>query len=332
MTPPESPQSPQQSSPTCYQTADSADTSVSSGKGALKRSVKSLVTRFDNPGNFEDQENGEGSVISSSSSQRSSSAGQTTNTVSTCQGQDTQDSQESQESRAQRQQRKLYESAREVMTSEKTFVEVLNLIGVEFRTFIENKMKNGSQEIIPLQEFSVIFRNLPQLLTFNEELLRDFEDRIENWDSVPKIADVFIKKGPFLKLHKTYIDDFEVLTSHFNKCCQTFPKFKKAVAEFESLPQCKSLKISFYMLKPVQRIPQYRMLLENYMKYLPEDSVDFDDTTEALRIVNDVASHCNTSLFAGVSFGPILESFQLYAYSRVLSACSTFRTDWATMS
>ena len=303
MTPPESPQSPQQSSPTCYQTADSADTSVSSGKGALKRSVKSLVTRFDNPGNFEDQENGEGSVISSSSSQRSSSAGQTTNTVSTCQGQDTQDSQESQESRAQRQQRKLYESAREVMTSEKTFVEVLNLIGVEFRTFIENKMKNGSQEIIPLQEFSVIFRNLPQLLTFNEELLRDFEDRIENWDSVPKIADVFIKKGPFLKLHKTYIDDFEVLTSHFNKCCQTFPKFKKAVAEFESLPQCKSLKISFYMLKPVQRIPQYRMLLENYMKYLPEDSVDFDDTTEALRIVNDVASHCNTSLFAGVSFG-----------------------------
>ena len=206
--------------------------------------------------------------------------------------------------------KKLFESAREIMTSEKSFVDVLNLICVDFKTFMESKIKKQNDSMLPvfgkdvfttIEECkSIIFKSLPQMLAFNGDLLHDLEDRIANWDTLPKIADIFVKKGPFLRLHRTYIDDFDHMKSTYEKCFQNFPKFRKAVEEFESQPKCKYLKLSFHMYTPAKRVMQYKMMLENYMKHLPEDSIDFDDTTEALRIVSDVADHCDNSLFAGV--------------------------------
>ena len=325
----------QASSPTCYQTADSADTQTSgSGRERVKRSAKVslMISRWENGFREEDDcdgddnflqplerphrrlredgdEDGEGqtgdhpnassrtSYVSSNSSETSSSARNTSNQDQTVTSDPSLGEQEPPE---QKKERKLKEAAREIMTSERTFVEVLRLISNDFKEFVEYKISDTKQNIIPLPEFQKIFKNFPHLLMFNEELLRDFEDRIENWDTNPKIADVIKKKGPFLRLYKTYIDDFANLTNHFNKCCENYPKFKKAVKEFESLPKCQNLKLTFYMLKPVQRVPQYKMLLESYFKYLPEDGADFDDTTDALKIVAGVAEHCNDSLHSGV--------------------------------
>ena len=60
------------------------------------------------------------------------------------------------------------------------------------------------------------------------------------------------------------------------------------------------------MLKPVQRLPQYRLLLEDYLKHLDPDSPDFDDTTQALHIVSEAAEHANNTVKQGVS------NFSLY--------------------
>ena len=54
------------------------------------------------------------------------------------------------------------------------------------------------------------------------------------------------------------------------------------------------------MLKPVQRLPQYKLLLEDYLKHLDTDSIDWDDTTLALKIVSDAAEHANNTVKQGV--------------------------------
>ena len=72
------------------------------------------------------------------------------------------------------------------------------------------------------------------------------------------------------------------------------------VQEFEKLPKCGQLKLQHFLLKPVQRLPQYRMLLEDYLRHLPPSSSDFDDTTNALRIVSEAAEHANDTVKQGV--------------------------------
>ena len=142
---------------------------------------------------------------------------------------------------------------------------------------------------------------LNYIIYFFQDLLQDFESRIANWSHHPKIADVIVKKGPFLKLYTTYIREFSAVNYHFEECCQKFPKFSKLVKDFEKRECCRNLKLQHFMLKPVQRLPQYKLLLEDYLRHLPHDSLDFDDTTIALRIVSDAAEHANNTIRQGVS-------------------------------
>ena len=291
------------SSPTCYQTADNADTSASDTAGqARQKRVHLLIDTWearsrDDLGacllsaGSDDKSTSRSSMLSTSqSSSDTGSTSQTTGASSVAMS----------ASGGDQGHKKLYHSAREMMTSEKTFVNVLTLLNVDFRNFVEERIRDTGANIIPLQDFQQIFRTLPQLLMFNKELLLDFEDRIENWDSKQKIADVIVRKGPFLKLYTNYVKDFPLLTDHFEKCLRNYPEFRQVVSEFESQSVCQNLKITHYMLKPVQRLPQYKLMLEEYLKHLPQDSADFDDTTEALKIVAEAAQHADDALEKGV--------------------------------
>ncbi|XP_040566284.1 uncharacterized protein [Lepeophtheirus salmonis] len=206
-----------------------------------------------------------------------------------------------------RKKKQVFYIAREIMTSERVFVDVLHLLDVELKDFIDSKRRNG-KKLIPEGDLNKIFSNLSELHALNKDLLSDFEERIQNWETFPKIADVIVKKGPFLKLYTTYIREFSDVNMHFDECLMKYQKFAKVVKEFESLERCRNLKIKHFMLKPVQRLPQYKLLLEDYLKHLdPVNSLDFDDTTNALRIVSDAAEHANDTIRQGDKFRRMLK-------------------------
>ena len=288
-----------------FQTAPDSSTRTSSVSPVKRResakpkvrSVSRLVARFEQY----DATDGRGSVISSQSG--STDSGELADDVrSSASSLGRQDNLTTK----QKQERKTYMVAREIMTSEKVYVGVLQMIAVEFKEHVESKSREAGTELLPLNLLTKIFSNIPQLEMFNSELLKDFEDRIENWDSLKKIADVLVKKGPFLRLYATYLKDFEATTNLFEECCTKYPTFGAAVRDFESLPRCGNLKLKMHMLKPVQRLPQYKLLLDDYLKNQGEDSIDFDDTTEALRIVSDAATAANNCMKTGDQFQRML--------------------------
>ena len=192
--------------------------------------------------------------------------------------------------------RKILYIAKEIMTSEKVYVDVLKLLNIDFRNFIQDARKSSKSQIIPTEQFLKIFSNLPEIMMLNSELLRDFEERVQNWTEKRKISDIIVMKGPYLKLYTTYVSNYSSMTTHFEGCCEKFPKFKKLVKEFEKFPQCRNLKLTHYLLKPIQRLPQYKLLLEDYLKYLDVSSSDYDDTTTALGIVTEAAEHANETI------------------------------------
>ncbi|XP_013395110.1 uncharacterized protein LOC106162376 [Lingula anatina] len=202
---------------------------------------------------------------------------------------------------------KIYYIAKEMMTSEKVFVEVLKLLNVEFRNFITEMTTEMNRTVIPNPLLCQLLNYLPQLEDFNEDLLKDLTSRVENWDEDPRIADIFVKKGPFLKLYTTYIREYEHTSKRFDEACKEYPLFAEAVKKFEAKDCCASLNLKAYMLKPIQRIPQYRLLLNDYKKHLPEDSQDLKDTEVALEIVSAVADHANEAMRQGDQFQKMLE-------------------------
>ncbi|XP_059968203.1 FYVE, RhoGEF and PH domain-containing protein 6 isoform X3 [Mesoplodon densirostris] len=72
-------------------------------------------------------------------------------------------------------------------------------------------------------------------------------------------------------------------------------------------PRCANLALKHYLLKPVQRIPQYRLLLTDYLKNLLEDAGDYRDTQDALAVVIEVANHANDTMKQGDNFQKLMQ-------------------------
>ncbi|CAG5120814.1 unnamed protein product, partial [Candidula unifasciata] len=207
----------------------------------------------------------------------------------------------------QRKAKKVLFIAKEIVSSESTFVDVLRLLNVDFRVHISKSGEQCNHPIVPAETMNKILDFLPQLQNLNEDLLKDLSERVEHWDVNPRLADVFVKKGPFLKLYTSYIRNFENATTALEEACKRNSAFAAAVKEFEMSSRCARLALKHYMLKPIQRIPQYKLLLQDYLKHLAQDSPDYKDTINALSIVSEVAEHANNSMRQGDHLQKLLE-------------------------
>lgn len=209
--------------------------------------------------------------------------------------------QESEADILDRRRKECFNVVNELMTSERVFVDALKLLCCDFKDAVTEANNLEKTPIIPEALFDKIINLLPQLIILNTELLMDIEKRVESWDKSPKLADVIVKKGPFLKLYSSYILDFKAKVNLLDECCEKYRKFGILVKNFEKSDRCDKLALRDYMLKPIQRIPQYRLLLQNYLKFQEPDSPDYADTQAALKIVCDVADHANSRMNQEVS-------------------------------
>ena len=186
--------------------------------------------------------------------------------------------------------RHAFKAAEEIMTSEKTYVDVLKIL---------DKFCKGVKEAFPdiyNQGRTTFFSVVPTLLTLNSHLLEEFEDRIENWESRKKIADVLVAKANFLKIYSEYIKNLQHSRKLIEESIQKFPPFAKFLAEFEKHPVCQGLGVGSHMIGPIQRVPRYELLLKTYLKNQEEDSEDFEDSQKALKIVLSVADAIDHSI------------------------------------
>ncbi|KAM5254959.1 FYVE, RhoGEF and PH domain-containing protein 6 isoform 2-T2 [Hipposideros larvatus] len=177
----------------------------------------------------------------------------------------------------------------------------------DFRDAVAHASRQLGKPVIEDRTLNQILYYLPQLYELNRDLLKELEERMANWTEQQKIADIFVKKGPYLKMYSTYIKEFDKNIALLDEQCKKNPGFAAVVREFEISPRCANLALKHYLLKPVQRIPQYRLLLTDYLKNLLEDSGDYRDTQDALAVVIEVANHANDTMKQGDNFQKLMQ-------------------------
>ncbi|XP_034735556.1 FYVE, RhoGEF and PH domain-containing protein 6-like [Etheostoma cragini] len=202
---------------------------------------------------------------------------------------------------------KIHHIATEIMSSESVFVDVLKLLHVDFRNAVTTASLQIGKPVIEERLLNQILYYLPQLYELNQDLLRELQQRVAKWDENSQLADIFLEKGPYLKMYSMYIREFDKNVALLEEQSKKNPAFSGVVREFEANPCCANLALKHYLLKPVQRIPQYRMLLTDYLKNLSEDSVDYKDTQAALEIVKEVANHANDIMKQGDNFQKLMQ-------------------------
>ena len=119
------------------------------------------------------------------------------------------------------------------------------------------------------------------------------DEKASSWTPQQKLGDVFVQLGPYFKVYKEYVKNFDDASAHLNAMQEEYPLFAQTL---EQLRMIQGLDLPSYLVMPVQRVPRYRMLLDEMIKMTRPTHVDYADLQAALDIIKEVAMQVNTNV------------------------------------
>ncbi|XP_038824538.1 pleckstrin homology domain-containing family G member 1-like [Salvelinus namaycush] len=172
----------------------------------------------------------------------------------------------------------------EILDTESTYVQDLRSIVQDYLECISNQ----SRLALSSEDRGALFGNIRDIYHFNRDLLHDLEKC--NSDPVA-IAECFVSKSQEFHIYTQYCTNYPRSVAVLTECMRN-----KALAKFfrerqESLRH--SLPLGSYLLKPVQRILKYHLLLHEIANHLEKDTETYEVVQEAIDTMQRVAWHIN---------------------------------------
>nr|XP_032810356.1 FYVE, RhoGEF and PH domain-containing protein 4-like isoform X2 [Petromyzon marinus] len=189
---------------------------------------------------------------------------------------------------------KLHLTAMELLETERTYVKRLSLLDEVFHKQLREEAEKGS---FPVDVVSRVFSNLPSIHSFHRDfLLPELQQRMQEWDTNPRIGDILQKLAPFLKMYAVYVKNFDDAHKLVSTWTTQSQRFADIVLDIQRQAECMSLTLQNHMLGPVQRIPRYQLLLQDYLKRLAPGAPDRCDAEKSLDLIATAATHSNSAI------------------------------------
>ncbi|KAM5311299.1 rho guanine nucleotide exchange factor 10 isoform 4-T8 [Glossophaga mutica] len=150
-----------------------------------------------------------------------------------------------------------------IVDSEKSYVDALTRI-LEY----ERPLAEMEPRILSDRKLKVVFHRLREVLQCHRLFQIALASRVAEWDAVETIGDVFVasfSKSMVLDAYSEYVNNFSTAVAVLKKMCTTKPAFLEFLKQAqESSPD----RVTLYslMTRPIQRFPQFILLLQDMLK------------------------------------------------------------------
>ncbi|XP_034042018.1 FERM, ARHGEF and pleckstrin domain-containing protein 1 [Thalassophryne amazonica] len=202
-----------------------------------------------------------------------------------------------------------YFIAKELLTTERTYVKDLEVITVSFQSAVV------LDESTPGSLKNIVSSTFEPLHKFHTGFLREAEQRLALWEGRSnahikgdgqRIGDVMLKNLQALKpltanLHK----QSEVLIE-LEKACRMSRRLEGLCRDFELQKVC-YIPLNAFILRPLHRLIHYKQILERLCKHYPPTHVDFRDCRAALAVVSEVVDQLQGNIIKMENFQKLLE-------------------------
>uniref|UniRef100_A0A8C1FSJ3 FERM, ARHGEF and pleckstrin domain-containing protein 2 n=1 Tax=Cyprinus carpio carpio TaxID=630221 RepID=A0A8C1FSJ3_CYPCA len=204
---------------------------------------------------------------------------------------------------------KAYFIAKEILTTERTYLKDLEVITVWFRSAVikENAMPEGLM--------TLLFSNIDPIYEFHRGFLKEIDQRLALWEGrsnahvkgdYQRIGDVMLRNMCALKEFIGYLQKHDEVLTELEKATKRVKKLETVYKEFELQKVC-YLPLNTFLLKPIQRLMHYKLILERLCKHYAPQHRDFDDCEEALKEVAEIAAQLQSSLIRLENFQKLTE-------------------------
>ncbi|XP_063790149.1 kalirin isoform X8 [Pseudophryne corroboree] len=173
----------------------------------------------------------------------------------------------------------------ELVQTERDYVKDL---GVVVESFIPRIQEKGTPEDMNGKE-KIVFGNIHQIYDWHKDF---FMGELQKCLPEPeRLSQLFIKHERKLHMYVVY--------------CQNKPRSEYVVAEYDSYFEevmqeiNQRFTISDFLIKPIQRITKYQLLLKDFLKYSQKAGLDCSDIEKAVELMCLVPKRCNDMMNLG---------------------------------
>ncbi|XP_026853467.2 LOW QUALITY PROTEIN: uncharacterized protein plekhg2 [Electrophorus electricus] len=142
---------------------------------------------------------------------------------------------------------------------------------------------------LPLKptEVSILFCNIEDIYEFNSELLED----LERSPHAAAMAECFLERSENFEIYTTYCMNYPNSVAVLRDCMKNDSLVRFFQERQATL--CHSLPLETYLLKPVQRIMKYHLLLQELSKHFDKSDPGYEVVEDAIITMTAVAWYIN---------------------------------------
>ncbi|KAK7905032.1 hypothetical protein WMY93_017639 [Mugilogobius chulae] len=178
-----------------------------------------------------------------------------------------------------------------ILESEKNYLEALKRILEQY----EKPLTQIEPRLLSDRKLKIIFYRVREILQCHFLFQIALASRVSEWDSLEMIGDVFVasfSKSMVLDAYSAYVNNFSTAMAVVRKTCTAKPGFLEFLKHRQ---ETSTDRMTLYglMMKPIQRFPQFILLLQDMLKNTPVGHADRLPLQMALTELETLADKLN---------------------------------------
>ncbi|KAM6100390.1 intersectin-1 isoform 4-T6 [Theristicus caerulescens] len=178
----------------------------------------------------------------------------------------------------------------ELIVTEENYVNDLQLVTEIFQKPLMES------ELLTEKEVAMIFVNWKELIMCNIKLLKALRVRKKmSGEKMPvkMIGDILTAQLPHMQPYIRFCSCQLNGAALIQQKTDEVPEFKEFVKRLAMDPRCKGMPLSSFLLKPMQRVTRYPLIIKNIIENTPENHPDHSHLKHALEKAEELCSQVN---------------------------------------
>lgn len=204
---------------------------------------------------------------------------------------------------------KAYFIAKEVSTTERTYLKDLEVIASWFQSTV------SKDDSMPEALKSLIFPNFEPLHKFHTNFLKEIEQRLALWEGrsnahirgdYQRIGDVMLKNIQGMKHLAAHLWKHSEALEALETSIKGSRRLEHFCRDFELQKVC-YLPLNTFLLRPLHRLMHYKQVLERLCKHHPPSHADFRDCRAALAEITEMVAQLHGTMIKMENFQKLHE-------------------------
>ncbi|XP_076392418.1 dynamin associated protein 160 isoform X5 [Megachile rotundata] len=185
--------------------------------------------------------------------------------------------------------KKRQEYIKELITTEQAYIEDMRLVHEVFEKPLLESL------VLTVDEVDKIFVNWRDIIACNDNFLRTLRIRRDNSEGgiVRMIGDILCENIPRMSAYIRFCSCQISAAVYLQRLTETVPEFVKVAHTCQQDPRTKGMPLSSFLIKPMQRITKYPLIIGKILEHTPADHPDRQYLQEALAKAEEFCTQVN---------------------------------------